>query len=152
MPHKKNEEKEKFIELKVNGDDKLNILYAKGELQEYFPNLTSEINQGKKSIKISAVEKEKGGKNNSDNFELKYEENISNPGVIDFLRRCSTIEEAIEILEYMNVRKEIPEELFNYLRERIFQKEGLIKLIDEYGGPKKKGYYIYKFYDNLNLD
>jgi hypothetical protein len=147
MDHKETKEKEKFIELQVTEDDKLNILYAKSELEEYFPNLTSEINQGKKSVKISSIEEEDLAKYKSENFEIKYEENLSNPGVIDFLRRCSTSEEAMEILEFLNAREELTKDLFNFLKERISQDEGLIKLINECGGPKKKGYYIYKFYN-----
>ncbi len=145
MDQKETKEKEKLIELQVTEDDRLNILYAKSELEEYFPNLASEINEGKKSVKISSIEEE--GKNESGNFEIKYEENLSNPGVIDFLRRCSTTEDAMEILEYLNAKKELTKDLFNYLKERISQDEGLIKFIDECGGPKKKGYYIYKFYN-----
>ena len=53
----------------------------------------------------------------------------------------------MEILEYLNAKKELTKDLFNYLKERISQDGGLIKLIDECGGPKKKGYYIYKFYN-----
>lgn len=148
MDQKETKEKEKLIEIQVTENDRLNILYAKTELEEIFPNLTSEINEGKKSIKISSIEKEEFlGINESDNFEIKYEENLSNPGVIDFLRRCSTSEEAMEILEYINARKELTNDFFNYLKERISQEQGLIKLIDECGGPKKIGYYIYKFYN-----
>ena len=150
MDQKETKEKEKLIEIQVTENDKLNILYAKTELEEFFPNLTSEINEGKKSVKISSIEKEEVlGINESNNFEIKYEENLSNPGVIDFLRRCSTSEEAMEILEYLNARKELTKDFFNFLKERISQDEGLIKLIDECGGPKKKGYYIDKFY-NMN--
>ena len=148
MDQKENKEKKNLIELKVTDDDKLNILYSKSELEEVFPNLTSEIKEGKKSVKISSIEDEEKElrKNESGKYEIKYEENLSNPGVIDFLRRCSTSIEAREILKYMNERKEISEDLFNYLKDRISQDDGLIKLIDECGGLKKKGYYIYKFY------
>jgi len=144
MDHKETKEKEKFIELQVTENDKVKILYDKTELKEFFPNLTSEINQGKKSMKISSIEEDK---DESENIEIKYEESLSNPGVIDFLRRCSTSDEAIEILEYLNVRKELTEDLFILLKERVSEDEGLKKLIDECGGPKKKGYYIDKFYN-----
>ncbi len=150
MVQKESEEKEKLIELQVAENDKLNIFYAKTELKEFFPNLTSEIIEEKKTMKILSIEKEEKGaelaKSKDYDVVIQYEENLSNPGVLDFLRRCSTIEEALEILEYLNARHELPEELFVYLKERVSQKGELIKLIDECGGPKKKGYYIDKFY------
>ncbi|MBY9003023.1 MAG: DUF2095 family protein [Candidatus Lokiarchaeota archaeon] len=151
MDQKETKEKEKFIELQVSEDEGLKILYAKTKLEEYFPNLTSEINEEKKTMKISSIEVEEDElrKVETNNVVIKYEENLSNPGVIDFLRRCSTSKEAMNILDYLNARKELSKEIFNYLKERISNNEGLLKLIEECGGPKKKGYYIDKFY-NLN--
>lgn len=148
MDQKETKEKEKLIELQLSEDDGLKILYAKTKLEEHFPNLTSEINEEKKTMKISSIEVEEK-EEETKKVVNKYEENLSNPGVIDFLRRCSTSKEAMDILDYLNAKKELSKELFNYLKERISQDEGLLKLIDECGGPKKKGYYIDKFY-NLN--
>ena len=154
MNQEDSEENRKPVEIKYTKDDRLNIFYDKEEMEDYFPNLTSEISQRKKSVRISAVEEEIEREKKVD-FKFKYEEDISNPGIIDFLRRCSNIREANEILEYMYKRKEVSKELHGYLKELISQEERFKELVEKCGGPKKKGYYINKFYDkneDLNLD
>ncbi len=76
-----------------------------------------------------------------------YEENLSNPGVIDFIRRCSNNKEAVEILDFLLKRNEITKDFYDELYFRITQeKDGLKRLINECGGFKKPGYYEKKFY------
>ena len=58
------------------------------------------------------------------------------PDVIDFIRRCSGEEEALEIIEYLRGKEEITVEEADRLRRQL-EEEGLRSF-----GPKKEpGYY-----------
>jgi len=58
------------------------------------------------------------------------------PGVEDFLRRCDTVEQAIEIIEYMETQGEITPENAERLREELMEKG-----LDAIGKHKEEGYY-----------
>jgi len=132
---------------KVIDFDGLKIAYEKSELEKQLPNLMSEISNKKKSIKIDSVDFNIESKNKAKNLTKTkdYKEDLNNPGVIDFIRRCTNNVEAIEILDYLFKRKEINIEFYKKLKTRIRKKNGLKKLIKECGGPKKPGYYEKKY-------
>ncbi|MHA1291139.1 MAG: DUF2095 family protein [Promethearchaeota archaeon] len=75
---------------------------------------------------------------------------LIDPGAIDFIRRCTTKEEAFEILDYLLERKELSLNKYKNLKNNIKKEGGLEKLINKYGGLKKPGYYLEKYYKNLN--
>jgi hypothetical protein len=149
---KKIKEKEKIINnSEITRDNGLNISYDRENLKKYFPNLTSEIVQNKKQLSINAI------RVNNEN----YKEDISNPGVFDFIRRCNTISDALGILEYLLQRKEITNELYTLIKTNLSQEDGLKRLINKIGGYKEPGYYQKKYYkkylthnnlDNNDLD
>ncbi len=60
------------------------------------------------------------------------------PGPIDYLRRCKTIEEALEVIDYLEKHGEITNEEAQQYRE-ILSEYGL-----EYFGPRKDDDYYYK--------
>ncbi|MFX1408756.1 MAG: DUF2095 family protein [Promethearchaeota archaeon] len=129
-PHKK---------AKIKDNNGLEISYDKNELAEYFPHLISEVSISKKALKIDSV------KFNIQNSNDYYPEELYNPKAIDFIRRCTNDEEAIEILNYLLRRKELSNDEYKLLKSQILQKEGLTNLIEEHGGFKKPGYYERKF-------
>jgi hypothetical protein len=58
------------------------------------------------------------------------------PNIIDFIRRCTTDEQALEIIEYMKNREEITiEEAEKYCKQ--LEEEGL----QSFGRKKNPGYY-----------
>lgn len=93
------------------------------ELKRDFPNLYKEIKEssGKNSYKI---DKGRG-----------YE-----PSIIDFLQRCSTDEEGLEVVSYMEKRGEISKEYANSLRKRIAESG-----IRSFGAKRESGYYYKRF-------
>jgi hypothetical protein len=151
---KKIKEKKKIVtNSEINQENGLNISYAKEDLEKHFPNLTSEIIQKKKQISIDAIRiKEESEKNPFEG----YKEDITNPGVFDFIRRCDNINDASAILEYLLKRKEISNELYNLIKTELSQDDGLSNLINKIGGYKEPGYYQKKYYKNYlthnNLD
>ncbi|MFX1234685.1 MAG: DUF2095 family protein [Promethearchaeota archaeon] len=134
---------------KIIDSEGLHISYEKNELEKQFPNLMSEISNKKNILKINSVNLsiEPNSGDNKLNETQDYHEDLKNPGVIDFIRRCSTKNEAIEILDYLHKRKEITHQTYKKLRNQIQKKDGLKKLIEECGGFKTPGYYEKNFYD-----
>jgi hypothetical protein len=98
------------------------------EFKRKYPNLAKEIEESN-FIRIK-VERE------SQNEEVKDRFKGYNPGVIDFLNRCSTEEEGMEIIRYLEKRGEISSDYA--LRLRI----QLLKFGIRSFGPKREwGYY-----------
>jgi len=58
------------------------------------------------------------------------------PGVVDFLRRCSSDEEALEIIEYMRNRGEVTEKEAEKLCAQLREKG-----VRSFGPKKTPGYY-----------
>ncbi|MHA1476404.1 MAG: DUF2095 family protein, partial [Promethearchaeota archaeon] len=91
------------------------------------PHLSSELIKGEKKINIQGIEND-----------------IPDPGTIDFIRRCKTKEEAFEIIDFLLKRKEISLEEFQSLKDQI-KNQGL----SSFGSHKKKGYYERKYKRNI---
>lgn len=137
-----------FKKPKIIDFDGLKIAYEKSELEKQYPNLMSEIANKKKTIKIDSVDFNIESNNKAKNL-IKiedYREDLKNPGVIDFIRRCANNDEAFEIIDYLFKRKEINIEFYKKLKKQLNKKDGLKKLIEDSGGPKKPGYYERKYY------
>ncbi len=146
---KKQKDKENALKKpKVIDFDGLKIAYEKSELEKQFPNLMSEISNKKKSIKIDSVDFNIESKSKAKKLTKTedYKEDLKDPGVIDFIRRCTNNDEALEILDYLFKRKEINLKFYKKLKTQIQKKDGLKKLIKECGGPKKPGYYERKYH------
>ncbi len=97
-----------------------------------FPNLAEELEQGSVTIKI-----------NSSQLDGKARENIVsktfkgyNPDVIDFLRRCNTLEDANEIIDYMEKQNKISTKYAQELRRQLKEKG-----IRSFGAKKEDNHY-----------
>ncbi len=92
------------------------------EFRKRFPNLAREIEEGE-FLRVE-VEKKRG----------RFQGYT--PGVIDFLNRCSTEEEGMEIIRYLEKRGEISSDYALRLRVQLL-KHGIRSF-----GPKREwGYY-----------
>lgn len=107
---------------------------------KHFPNLLTEIKGKRKSVKIDSVKE----------YDNTFPRELVNPGAIDFIRRCTSEEEALNILDYLLKRKEISTKKYESLKEEICQENGLQKLINRHGGLKRPGYYERKFRSIIN--
>ena len=106
----------------------------KEQFKIMFPNLAKEmINEEDQKVTITAVRSdiETGEKAASKMFR-GY-----NPDVIDFLRRCDNDEQANEIIDYLERRKEISGEYASHLRRQLEEKG-----IRSFGSKKEDGYYL----------
>ena len=84
--------------------------------------------------------------------EFKYCEDLSNPGAIDFIRRCKTKEEAITVLDYLLNRKELSKQNHTFLIKKVNEVDGLKNLIEQCGGHKTPGYYMKKYYSDQKIN
>jgi len=150
---KHNDKDDTFKKPKLSFEEGLNISYDKEELEKYFPSLLSEFKDKKQTISIDSVSSEKEHEPESEKVQLSknYKENLRNPGAIDFIRRCRNQQEALEVIDYLYMRNELTQEIYELLRTQITQKDGLKELIDICGGFKESGYYVRKYYNNEDI-
>lgn len=105
----------------------------KKNFQKMFPNLAQEITNGKCVTKIDSFRVEP-------NKEHVVESNMFtdySPDVIDFLRRCENVEQAEEIICYLENRKEISPEDSKKIRLQLKTKG-----IRSFGSKKENDYYL----------
>ena len=139
--------------LELNEKDGLNISYDKIDLEAQFPQLMHELSVKKKTLKIEGV----GDDIEPEQVEIEehpkepYYEELKNPGVIDFLRRCTGNEDALKILDFLLEQKELSSLDYHRIKNRIKKEVGLKELLLEYGGLKTPGYYERKFHRKKNL-
>lgn len=154
-----NEKDELIKKSEISQKKGLIISYDEEELKMQFPNLTSEISQNVKQMSINGVsiKIDKGEKDLIND----YEEDLRNPGVFDFIRRCNKLSDALNILDYLLKRKEISLDLYNVIKQNLSETDGLNKFLNKIGGYKEPGYYQKKYYkkyliknnlDNNDLD
>jgi hypothetical protein len=105
----------------------------KKRFKRMFPNLSQELENGDCETEINSVRSDPntGEKAVSKRF-AEY-----NPDVIDFLRRCDKAEQAEEIIDYMEKRKEISCEYARKLRKQL-KKKG----VRSFGSKKEDDYYL----------
>lgn len=95
------------------------------EFKRKYPNLFREI-RGSKTVRVAAVR--------TDAREAERVQAGYGPSVIDFIRRCETDEQAIEIIGFMESRGEIDPDYAGRLRTQLARR-GLRSF-----GSKKPGY------------
>jgi len=142
---RKNKNKEMLNKIKVENKEGLTVSYDKDELKEKFPHLATEIVGKKKSVKIDSIENNTILKQSE--AEISNPDELRNPSAIDFLRRCTNNDEALNILDYLLKKKEISEKDYNSFKNQIIEGEGLNKFIEKHGGFKGHGYYESKYRD-----
>ncbi len=148
---KKRKARPKFqpIQSKIH-EDNLTIEYDKDELENLLPELTREIHENRDqrlSFGEVANELENEGSDRSPSAEeeeqaaesqwqKQREKELKNPDTVSFIRRCSTVDEANQIIDYLEKRGEITPELATKYRDQLV-KAGL----ESFGPKKEPGYY-----------
>lgn len=137
----------KKLSPKISEDEGLTVSYDKTNLKEKFPKLIHEISKNEKSISIESfeigAERKRDKTEESDDYIPKE---LIDPGAVDFIRRCQTKEEALEIIEFLYKNKKIPQPEYDELHKALNMEGGLEALIKSSGGFKEPGYYLRKYY------
>ncbi|MFX1280615.1 MAG: DUF2095 family protein [Promethearchaeota archaeon] len=147
MVDNKKEKRKEGIEPIIKKQDGLTINYDKNKLDKDFPHLLDEITRKKKIVKIESIQPAFKIDKSFNRTNIPRE--LINPGAIDFIRRCTTKEEALRILDFLVKRKELSIDEYNSYKNQILLKEGLKKFIEEHGGFKSPGYYEKKFRNTI---
>ncbi|MFW9879673.1 MAG: DUF2095 family protein [Candidatus Thorarchaeota archaeon] len=148
-----NNKKSKYTKkVKIEESNGLKISYNKDELNRKFPHLIEEISLKKKLVQIDSfkMEVEQDYEEKLQKSNKLYPDELYNPSAIDFLRRCTNNEEAINILDYLLKRNELTKQDYNKFKTIISKEGGLKRLIEESGGLKRPGYYLRKYYNKKN--
>ena len=101
------------------------------EFKKKFPNLVKELEQQEMSVSIDSIRsetKDEGSRSPLSGY---------TPDVVDFLRRCSKVEEAEEIIDFLEKRGEISHEQAVKLRTQLREKG-----LRSFGSKKEHGHYF----------
>jgi len=105
-----------------------------------FPHLAEELESGAAAISIRAVRWDEGAAEALASIRPSRDPWAGYmPDVVAFIRRCSTEEEALEIIDYMEKKGRISPEYADKLRKQL-REEGL----RSFGPKKEQGYYFRK--------
>jgi hypothetical protein len=100
------------------------------ELKKIFPHLAQELKGSDQSMPISGVRSDPSQTENWRGY---------SPDIIDFLRRCTTITEGLEIIAFLESQQEITPDYAKQLRKQLHN-QGL----RSFGSKKKQEFYIKK--------
>ena len=106
--------------------------YDMEEFKEAFPHLHKEL--GEEGVPLSGYRT--SGEKAEKELDEVYDFSGYNPTVIDFLRRCETDEEALEIINWMENRGEITHDIARELRITLTKKG-----VRVFGAKKEWGWY-----------
>ncbi|MCS7140114.1 MAG: DUF2095 family protein [Candidatus Nezhaarchaeota archaeon] len=98
-------------------------------LKKKYPNLARELENKIMCIKI------KGSRTSDDNIRTGL------PDAVDYIRRCKSIQEAEEVISYLERTKQITKPRASELREQLYS-QGL----KSFGPHKEFGYYMKEHY------
>jgi hypothetical protein len=107
--------------------------FDKETIRKMFPSLAKELDYDSSRVTINSIRTEPpAGENASSKCFVHYM-----PDVIDFIRRCDTIEQAEEIIAYLEKRGEIQKKYATKLRKQL-EDEG----VRSFGSRKENDYYL----------
>jgi len=98
-------------------------------LRKKYPNLARELEE-----KIMCIEV-RGSRTSDEDFR------VGMPDTVDYVRRCKSVQEAEEVISYLERTKQISKSKASELREQLYS-QGL----ESFGPHKEFGYYIKKYY------
>ncbi len=105
----------------------------KGKLKKMFPNLAEELESGAQKKTIHSVRSDhNAGEKAASNCFSGY-----TPDIIDFLRRCDTDEQCLEIIKYLEKRKEITADYATKLKKQLKDKG-----VRSFGSKKEDDFYL----------
>jgi len=109
------------------------VEFDKEAFKKMFPNLAKELESHDHNVAINSVrtDVQSGEKATSERF-VHYM-----PDVIDFIRRCDTVEQAEEIIAYLEKRGEIEKQYAEKLRKQLKEKG-----VRSFGPKKEENYYF----------
>lgn len=106
----------------------------KEAIKRMFPNLAKEIGSGESKVSVNSVRTDNGTDEKSA-IRKKYSGYV--PDVVDFLRRCDTVQQAEEIIAYMERTGEVDGRYAGQLRKQLREKG-----VRSFGTKREDDYYL----------
>lgn len=100
------------------------------KLKKIFPHLTKELNGENQKMPISGIRSDLSSTEDWRGY---------SPDVIDFLRRCTTLAEGLEIIDFLEAQHEITSDYAIRLRKQLKDRG-----IRSFGSKKEKDFYLKK--------
>ncbi len=113
------------------GDDQA---MEKKDFRRLFPHIADEVETGRSRVDLAKAEEPPRSTEPSYKAERKYAG--YDPTAVDFIRRCKTLNQAEEIIDYMERRGEIQKAEAKVLRTQLNEKG-----LHSFGPAKRPGYY-----------
>lgn len=106
---------------------------SRRKFRKMFPSLAKELETGENRVRVTSIRSDaKVGE-----FAASVKFQGYSPDVIDFLRRCDTEDEGLEIIGYLEKRSEIDGEYAEHLKIQLRAKG-----IRSFGPKKGEDYYL----------
>jgi len=99
------------------------------ELRRKYPNLAKELEGRVMCIEV------RGSRTSDEGFQ------IGMPDAVDYIRRCKSVQEAEEVISFLERTNQISKSKADELREQLYS-QGL----ESFGPHKEFGYYMKKYY------
>jgi hypothetical protein len=106
------------------------------EFQERFPNLAAEMEESHPVVRVDGVRWQETGRTKASQTSRRGKFAKYEPDIVDFVRRCSTAEEALEIIAFLEQRREIDPDYAKALRHQL-----LTRGLRSFGPQKTWGHY-----------
>jgi hypothetical protein len=109
------------------------MAFDKETIRKMFPNLARELDVDDNRFAINSVRTDSSA---GENASSKHFSNYT-PDVIDFIRRCDTTGQALEIIAYLEKRGEIEKQYAVKLRKQL-----RVNGVRSFGPKKEHDYYL----------
>lgn len=105
-----------------------------GEFREAFPSLSKELQEKTtKSYRIDGVRTMSEDADSTEKGKMSFE-----PDVVDYIRRCDTVSQAMEIVDFLLKQSEITQPQAKEIKSQL-KTEGL----RSFGSKKEKDHYLH---------
>ncbi len=135
-PQKKKSKKALSEEASESVSSEFGADFDAKEFRERFPHLAEEMEKMSSPVQIEGVRWEETERTQQVGVPGRPRFAGYSPDVIDFIRRCTTEEEALEIIDYLEKKQEIDSNHAAALRRQL-QEHGL----GSFGSKKRWGHY-----------
>lgn len=124
------------MERKIDGLGESETTNLTEKVLEHLPHLAAEMERSVTDVRIDGVRWEETERTRQQIATSKTPYSGYSPDVVDFLRRCSTEEEALEVIEFLEKRGEISK-----VHAREIRKQLRTKGVRSFGSKKSWGHY-----------
>ncbi|MEM2622589.1 MAG: DUF2095 family protein [Candidatus Nezhaarchaeales archaeon] len=102
------------------------------ELRRKYPHLAKELEERVMCIEV------RGSRSSDEGFQ------VGMPDAVDYIRRCRNVQEAEEVISFLEKTNQISKYRAEELREQLYS-QGL----ESFGPHKEFGYYMKKYYTKI---